>query len=92
MTVGTNYAGTIIFLIAFGLAAGGGALLGFHAEGPLTIAGGAIVVTLDLAFRLLWRRCGLFDRKSGGCFLFLPIWLWGVFWIGLGIADTCLLR
>ena len=30
-----------------GLAIGGGALLGFHAEGPLTIAGGALVAELE---------------------------------------------
>jgi hypothetical protein len=89
VTIGTNSAGTIIFLLGFGIAAAVSYLCFANgAEGPLTIVGGALVAVTDLSYRRWWRRCGVWKGAAGGQLLFLPIWIWGVFWIGLGVGYT----
>ena len=85
---GTNMEGVIVFLGGFGLAIAAGTLAAVADEGPLTIAGGALVVAIDLFLRFFpdWRETA--TTTSGPKILFIPSWVLGVFWIGLGIFDT----
>jgi hypothetical protein len=85
LPLGTNAVGAILFFGGFGISAGIG-MLARAAEGPMTIVGGLLVGGSDVAYRLWLTKCGLLDRERGGTFLFIPIWMFGVFWVALGIA------
>jgi hypothetical protein len=75
--------GFVMFLVAFGGA--WGVLRAFERhdeEGLLMMIAGPALASMDLAYRRamgspLW-------RGVGGRILFLPAWLWGVFWTILG--------
>lgn len=85
---GTNTLGAILFVAGFLTAVGIGELAGGASEGPLTIVGGLLVGGADVIYRL-WRvKCRLWDREQGGTFLFIPIWVFGLFWVALGVFYT----
>ena len=88
MVPGTNAAGTVIFFGSFLAAIGVGELSGNVPKGPLTLLGGVLVTGLDLLFRLCWLKCGLWNRERGATLLFIPIWIFGLIWIVLGLIYT----
>jgi hypothetical protein len=85
---GTNFEGAVVFLGGMGLAIAAGKIAGVADESPLTIAGGALVVALDLFLRFVPKRPESAQQRPGPTMLFIPAWVLGVFWIGLGIFDT----
>lgn len=80
-----NLPGIIMAAVAFGIAFGLGELIGTKAEGPLTFAGGALLLVFDLAYRLLRTGGHWLVPNRGGSLFFLPAWTLGALWVVLGI-------
>lgn len=60
-------------------------LLGDDRSGLILAIGGPIIVALDVAYRFQWSSGDLLQPGHGGKFLFLPIWLFGIFWFAYGM-------
>jgi hypothetical protein len=82
MPFGFNLAGACIFGAAFTVAelAAGTARDGVH-----QVVFGAAVASLDAAYRAYWLRVPVLNLSHGGRMLWLPIWGFGLLWIGLGL-------
>ena len=78
-----NTAGTLMFLAAFGAAYGIMRGLGVMNEGLVMLVAGPLLAIADLLYRR-HKHVRLLRGAGGGTFLLLPVWLWGVFWTGLG--------
>jgi hypothetical protein len=72
----------------FGIAIGVGWLSGINAEGPLMILAGPLLTVFDLAYRRLHPRGRWFYHEGGGALFYAPVWMFGLLWLGLGIAYT----
>jgi hypothetical protein len=81
--VNFNAVGMVMFLGAFGAGYGLARALGSQSEGLMMLLAGPALALFDLALRRV-KKLRLLDRRAGGIALFVPIWLWGVFWTGLG--------
>ena len=83
-----NISGLIIFLFAFGIAIGVGHLVSVSEEGPLMLIGGPLCIATDASFRMSKPERRWFHPHAGGSFFFLPMWLFGIIWLVLGVAYT----
>jgi hypothetical protein len=79
---GTNLDGTLVVVGSFSVAYGIGKLANVAHEGPLTFLGGVLVVAIDLFLRWIRRRN---EMEKPPRLIFIPTWMFGVLWIGLGI-------
>ena len=78
-----NLLGIVVFLISAGVGVGIANTLGYHGEGLPMLIGGPLMVVLDIGYRRL-RDLRLVGARGPALF-WLPMWLWGVFWTGLGV-------
>ena len=78
-----NLLGILTFVISAGVGIGVASTLGNHGEGLPMMIGGPLMVVLDIGYRQLrgWKVIG----RRGAALFWLPMWLWGLFWFGLGI-------
>jgi hypothetical protein len=83
-----NIPGLIMLFISFGIAFGIRELTGTSAEGFTMIVAGPIAAACDLSYRLLRREGHWFSPRGGGSLFFLPVWLFGILWLVLGIIYT----
>jgi hypothetical protein len=73
-----------MFLVAFGSVYCASRVLGLgEHEGLWMMIAGPLLVLFDLGYRHL-ESAALFRGAFGGSFLFIPLWLWGLFWTALG--------
>ena len=79
-----NRLGLVFFLIAFGVGWGIARSLGRPEEGILMMIASPILFLLDAGYRQARKRPFFRPAESGGTVLFLPAWMWGLFWTGLG--------
>lgn len=79
-----NAAGFLILAVSFGTAFGVGWIAGFNDEGRLMVVGGALVALIDFGFRTTRENGHWFYPSRGGELFFLPVWLFGVLWVGPG--------
>lgn len=65
-------------------------------DGPLSVVAGFLVIGLDFAYRAL--MFGTSDAKEffryscSGRMLFVPVWAWGIIWIGQGLIKVAISR
>ena len=83
-----NRAGFLLFVLSIGIAAVIGHLLNLSEEGPMMIIAGPIFIAADLFVRFTGDDNHLLKPRAGGSILFVPGWIVGVFWIGIGIARV----
>jgi hypothetical protein len=79
-----NKLGFLVFVVAFGAAYGILRTLGTDEEGLWMMLAGPLIAIIDVGYR---RATGLKlvgDVNRGPAILWLPAWVWGVFWFGLG--------
>jgi hypothetical protein len=72
-----------MFIAAFGAASAILYAVGTITEGPLMMIAGPLLAAVDLVYRRA-KRGRLVGGTAGGTFLFVPVWIWGVFWTALG--------
>jgi hypothetical protein len=84
----SNTPGMIMFVVAFGAALGIGQLLGISKEGLLMIIASPPLIAADIIYRAKSANKRWFHPDDGGMVLFLPIWMWGIWWLILGIAYS----
>lgn len=82
-----NRTGYLILLISFLPLALYSVYLRDIPEGKGLVIGGLSVCVFDFVFRLASSDFHLFQFHPGGRFLFLPMWIMGVFWIVLGLRG-----
>jgi hypothetical protein len=80
-----NAPGLVILAIGFGVAWVIGSLFGDTREAALMVIGNPLIVSGDLAYRLLRKEGHWLHPWKGGMCVFLPVWILGVFWFGLGV-------
>jgi hypothetical protein len=85
---GFNPIGIGICALAFGSAIAIGKYLGIYDKGPLMMIAGPIVSALDLLYRTKSRNGHWLRADGGGALLFIPVWLFGAFWLVLGAVYT----
>jgi len=79
-----NRSGLAMLAIGFATAFGIGEFRHITAEGPLMIIASVILIPMDLIYRFTRKERHLFHSSGGGNLFFIPIWIWGLFWISLG--------
>jgi hypothetical protein len=79
-----NVAGFIMIAAGFLPALGVCRLLGDDRDGLKLVIGGPLTLALDLAYRLRSPAGSLFLPRRGGKLAYLPLWVFGIFWIGYG--------
>jgi len=79
-----NATGLAILAVSFATAIGVGWIAGFNDEGRLMILGGALVSLLDFTLRVAREEGHWLYPTRGGMLFFLPLWMFGVLWVGLG--------
>ncbi len=86
ISVRGNWLGLGMFAIG-GIVAGIGGFFLKLGDVKTMVAVGAVLVILDLAFRLtaIKKPNWLFGKQTGGFFFFVPVWLLGVFVIALNV-------
>lgn len=80
-----NSVGLAILVFSFGAAFGIGWLAGLGNEGEVMAIGGALVALMDFTVRLFGEDGHWLYPRRGGMFLFLPVWVFGLLWLGLGV-------
>jgi hypothetical protein len=83
-----NIAGMVMMLISFGIAYGVCHMLGNTAEGFWMVISGLVAMVLDFTYRFMKAVPRYFHPKGGGSVFFLPVWLFGVIWLVLGVVYT----
>jgi hypothetical protein len=83
-----NIPGIIMLGLSFGIAFGLKEQIGMTAEGPPMLIGGLLVTACDLLYRLKRDEGHLFYPSGGGSLFFLPVWLFGIFWVVAGTLKT----
>lgn len=83
-----NIPGIVIVAISFAIAFGVGHLTGTSAEGPLMIIAGSLAAAFDVIYRLKQSVRHWFHPSYGGSLFFLPVWIFGVLWMVLGVVYT----
>ena len=78
--------------IAIAIAFGIGHLTGYSAEGPLMIIAGPLCAAMDLTYRFRVSGRRWFQPNGGGALFFIPVWIMGIFWLGLGVVYAILGR
>jgi hypothetical protein len=86
-----NVRGFVMFVLSFGAALAGANVLELPTdtpsnEGLYMMVAGPVLTALDLGYRKHKRAPLVRQPSAGGTFLFLPVWIWGVFWFGLGLG------
>jgi hypothetical protein len=85
-TIIFNWPGIIMAAIAFAIAFGIGHLTGCTTEGPLMIIAGPLCVAMDMSYRFWVSGRRWFHPNCGGAIFFIPVWILGIIWLGLGIV------
>lgn len=83
-----NIPGIVMVAISFAIAFGVGHLAGTSAEGPLMMIAGPLCIALDLAYRYKRANRRWFSPGVGGALFFVPVWILGIIWLGLGAAYS----
>lgn len=83
-----NLPGIVICGLAFGLAIGLGHLTGVSDEGPLMIIAGPLCAALDLSYRMRRPESEWFHPGAGGSIFSIPVCLFGIIWLVLGVIYT----
>jgi hypothetical protein len=83
-----NWQAAVIVAIAFGIAIGVGNLAGIMAEAQQMIIAGPLCVIMDLVYRATRPVRRWFHPDGGGALFFIPVWMFGVLWVVLGIVRT----
>jgi hypothetical protein len=83
-----NPAGFAMLAVAFAAAFAIGYLVGTSAEGILMIVASPFLVGADVVYRATRATRQWFHPHGGGMLFFVPIWVWGVVWLLLGIGYT----
>jgi len=78
-----NGPGFLAFLLAFGGAEGLMFALKLSGEPTMMMIAGPLLAALDLLYRLA-RQAPFLKGRGGPTILFLPAWIWGIAWAGLG--------
>ena len=84
-----NKLGFLAFLIAFGAAYGILRTLGSDEEGLWMMIAGPLLTLIDVGYRRVVGLKFFGDVSRGPAILWLPAWVWGVFWFGLGVFYHC---
>ncbi len=83
-----NVAGLLMCIIGFASAFVIGHAVGIAAEGFLMMIAGPLCAALDLGYRYSRGERRWFNPRSGGTLFFVPVWIFGILWLALGIAYT----
>ncbi len=83
-----NLPGILMAAVAFGIAFGIGHLVGISAEGPLMMIAGPLCAAIDLAYRHRRPDRHWFHPGFGGALFFIPVWMFGIVWLVLGVVYT----
>lgn len=83
-----NPVGLVMLVVSFGAAFLLGHTFGFSGEGPLMIAASPLVIGSDLLYRFKLGEKHWFHPNGGGMLFYLPVWIFGEFWLVLGIVYT----
>jgi hypothetical protein len=62
-------------------------LIGDNRDGMKLAIGGPLALAADLVYRLTIRDGHWLVPTAGGKFLFLPVWVFGVFWTIYGVCQ-----
>ena len=81
-----NWIGLAMFVAALAATAAILHVIGTSGQGPAVLLGGALLVLLDLGVRRA-NGARLFSGRGGGTIMYLPVWMWGMVWTGLGALD-----
>ncbi|HEX2691465.1 MAG TPA: hypothetical protein VHN14_32865 [Kofleriaceae bacterium] len=84
-----NKLGFLAFVVAFGVAYGILWTLGTDEEGLWMMIAGPLLSAIDVGYRRVVGLRLLGDVDRGPAILWLPAWVWGVFWFGLGTFYHC---
>jgi len=84
-----NKLGFLVFIVAFGAAYGILRTLGTDEEGLWMMIAGPLIALIDLGYRRVVGLKFFSDVSRGPAILWLPAWVWGVFWFGLGVFYHC---
>ena len=87
MIVFFNALGFAFVAIGFALAITIFTVAGLKSEGAFMLIFGPIVAAADLCARRLHKDRDLFSSNSGGQLFFLPVWMFGIFWVICGTID-----
>ena len=83
-----NIPGLLMLAAGFGVAFGAGSGLRMTGEGPLMIVAAPILIVADVWYRMTRGGASWFGPRGGGHLFFIPIWMLGVLWAGLGVVYT----
>jgi hypothetical protein len=83
-----NWLGLLMAVIAFGITFGVGHLAGITAEGPFMMILGPLCTAIDLTWRYRRPDRHWFHPSFGGALFFVPVWIFGILWLVLGIVYT----
>jgi len=81
-----NLRALVMLVVAFGASYGVFHTCGSSSEAGMMMLAGPLLLFIDLTFRRL-RGVRLFQLRGGSWLMFLPVWLWGILWTGLGVVD-----
>lgn len=73
--------------ICFGVAYLVRLLAGNESHGFLLMVGGLLATIVDIGFRFRFANWSLIGQSSGGWFIFLPLWVLGIFWFIFGFLE-----
>jgi len=62
-------------------------LLGDDRKGTELVIGGILALAFDLGYRLKTPTGHWFLPDGGGKVIYLPVWMWSIFWIIFGIWE-----
>jgi hypothetical protein len=83
-----NFTGLAMLIVGFGAAYGLGLIAGQPSEDVLMVTSGPLLLAADLAYRFA-RRAGQsrwwLRPVIGGQLFYAPVWMWGIFWMALGM-------
>jgi hypothetical protein len=84
--IGTNLLGLLLAFAAFLPLGFLMQRFGARIEGVVTFLGGGIVFGADWIFRRKFDI--LFEEKHGARLFYLPMWIWGIIWMVVGIIKV----
>jgi hypothetical protein len=82
-----NFPGLFLGITAFAIAFALRYAWGGAASYTLALTA-CFCVLFDLAFRYFRGNRRLLHPQSGGCIVYLPLWIIGILWLGLAVYQT----
>jgi hypothetical protein len=80
-----NVAGLVMIAASFLPALGVCRLIGDDRDGLKLVIGGPLALALDLVYRIRSPDGNLFLPGRGGKLAYLPLWVFGIFWLCYGV-------